>query len=88
MWMLGYCRRFFDDMGPHKSTVTWNAIISARQLFLLNVGKGCGLLELHDFLISGFFLACGHLGTLEIGNWAVAFLEKIILGLALTDYNL
>ncbi|KAJ8572707.1 hypothetical protein K7X08_009218 [Anisodus acutangulus] len=90
---LASARELFDKM-PQKNVISWNSIIAG---YAQN-GQSKVAIDLFKDMIAKDVLpdevtmvrvisACGHLGALEFGNWAVNFLEKHQIKLSISGYN-
>nr|XP_016470616.1 PREDICTED: pentatricopeptide repeat-containing protein At1g14470-like [Nicotiana tabacum] len=90
---LASARELFDTM-PEKNVISWNSIIAG---YAQN-GQSKVAIDLFKDMIEKDMLpdevtmvsvisACGHLGALEFGNWAVNFLEKHQIKLSISGYN-
>ncbi|CAN4108243.1 unnamed protein product [Withania somnifera] len=89
---LASARELFDKM-PEKNVISWNSIIAG---YAQN-GQSKLAIELFKDMIAEEALpdevtmvsvisACGHLGALEFGNWAVNFLEKYLIKLSISGF--
>lgn len=94
---LGIARQMFDEM-PHRDHVAWSAMVAgytqcgrsreALNLFRLMQEEGVGVSE--STMVS-VLSACAHLGALDHGRWAHAYIERnklpitVTLGTALVD---
>lgn len=92
-----FARKLFDVM-PQKDHITWNAMISgyaqcgqsreALYLFYLMQMEG---IKVSEASMVSVLSACAHLGALDQGKWAHAYIERnklqmtLTLGTALTD---
>ncbi|XP_030539365.1 pentatricopeptide repeat-containing protein At1g14470-like [Rhodamnia argentea] len=93
---LASARELFDRM-LNKDVVSWNSMIAGyaqngQSAFAVRLFKDMVTLtgehpKPDEVTMASVFSACGHLGTLEIGKWAVAFLEKNQIRLGTSGYN-
>ncbi|KAJ8529704.1 hypothetical protein K7X08_036539 [Anisodus acutangulus] len=90
---LASARELFYTMSE-KNVISWNSIIAG---YAQN-GQSKVAIDLFKDMIAKDVLpdevtmvsvisACGHLGALEFGNWAVKFLEKHQIKLSIPGYN-
>ncbi|KAF7801266.1 pentatricopeptide repeat-containing protein [Senna tora] len=123
---LEAAQSIFDQLGVHRSSITWNAMISAyarvgdlasaRDLFdkmekrdtvswnsiiagYAQNGESLTAIDLFKEMIRSkdsradevtmlsVISACGHLGALELGNWAVSILKENSINLSISGYN-
>ncbi|KAK7316502.1 hypothetical protein RJT34_00003 [Clitoria ternatea] len=87
-------RDLFNKM-PQRNTVSWNSMIAG---YAQN-GKLLMAIKLFKEMISSkdskpdevtmvsIFSACGHLGVLGLGNWAVSILNENHIKLSISGYN-
>ncbi|XP_019425780.1 PREDICTED: pentatricopeptide repeat-containing protein At1g14470 [Lupinus angustifolius] len=88
-------RDLFNKM-PERNTVSWNSMISG---YAQN-GESLMAIKLFKEMISSskdskpnevtmvsVFSACGHLGALDLGNWAVSTLNENHIKLSISGYN-
>ncbi|KAM6576592.1 hypothetical protein CsatB_028429 [Cannabis sativa] len=94
---LGFARDLFDEM-PGRDSIAWNAMIAgyaqrgksreALSLFYLMQMEG---VKVNEVSMVSVLSACSHLGALDQGRWAHAYIEKnklrvtVNLGTALID---
>ncbi|XP_059655922.1 putative pentatricopeptide repeat-containing protein At5g40405 [Cornus florida] len=94
---VGFARELFDNM-PQRDLVAWSAMISgyaqcgqsveALSLFHLMQMEG---VKVNEATLVSVLSACTHLGALDQGRWAHAFIERnklrmtVTLGTALVD---
>ncbi|XP_028805036.1 pentatricopeptide repeat-containing protein At1g14470-like [Neltuma alba] len=91
---LSSAQYLFNEM-PEKNTVSWNSMIAG---YAQN-GESLAALDLFKEMISrkdsrpdevtmvSVISACGHLGALELGNWAVSILKENHINLTISGYN-
>ncbi|XP_061351586.1 pentatricopeptide repeat-containing protein At1g14470 [Gastrolobium bilobum] len=91
---LSLARDLFNKM-PEKDTVSWNSMIAG---YAQN-GESLMAIKLFKEMISSkdskpdevtmvsVFSACGHLGALCLGNWAVRMLNENQIKLSISGYN-
>lgn len=91
---LSLVRDLFNKM-PERDTVSWNSMIAG---YAQN-GESMTAIKLFKEMISSkyskpdevtmvsVFSACGHLGALGLGNWAVSILKEIHIQLGISGYN-
>ncbi|KOM47196.1 hypothetical protein LR48_Vigan07g090000 [Vigna angularis] len=91
---LSMARGLFNKM-PERNTVSWNSMIAG---YAQN-GESLKAIELFKEMISSkdskpdevtmviVFSACGHLGRLGLGNWAVSILNENHIKLSISGYN-
>ncbi|CAL8994438.1 unnamed protein product [Prunus brigantina] len=94
---VGFARELFDEM-PQRDPIAWNAMIAgyaqcgksreALDLFHLMQMEG---VRVNEVSIVSVLSACSHLGALNQGRWAHAYIERnklrmtVTLGTALID---
>lgn len=94
---VGFARELFDEM-PDRDPIAWNAMIAgyaqcgksrdALTLFHLMQMEG---LRVNEVSMVSVLSACSHLGALDQGRWAHAYIERnklrmtVTLGTALLD---
>ncbi|XP_054823730.1 putative pentatricopeptide repeat-containing protein At5g40405 isoform X2 [Prosopis cineraria] len=94
---IDFARQVFDEM-PVRDTVAWNAMIAgyaqsgrsreALDLFNLMQIKG---VKVDEVSMVSILFACTHLGTMDQGRWAHAYIQRnklrmtVTLGTALID---
>ncbi|KAL5993193.1 hypothetical protein ACLOJK_014116 [Asimina triloba] len=91
---LTSARDLFDRM-PEKNVISWNSMISG---YAQN-GQSAAAVELFkemtimknqkpdEVTMISIISACGHLGTLELGWWAVDFIAANKIQLSISGYN-
>ncbi|CAJ1963830.1 unnamed protein product [Sphenostylis stenocarpa] len=91
---LSLARDLFNKM-PERNTVSWNSMIAG---YAQN-GESIEAIKLFKEMISSkdskpdevtmviVFSACGHLGRLGLGNWAVRILSENHIKLSISGYN-
>lgn len=91
---LASARGLFDKT-PERNTVSWNSMIAG---YAQN-GESLRAIKLFKEMISSkdsrpdevtmvsVIAACGHLGALELGNWAVSILKENQINLSISGYN-
>ncbi|KAK2664219.1 hypothetical protein Ddye_002793 [Dipteronia dyeriana] len=91
---LDAAREHFDKM-PKRDVVSWNSMIAG---YAQN-GQSTMTIDLFKEMIVtkeakpdevtmvSVISACGHLGALELGNWAVTFLTENRIKLSISGYN-
>jgi pentatricopeptide repeat protein len=91
---LSYARQLFDKM-PQRDTVSWNSMIAG---YTQN-GESFMAIKLFQEMISSedskpdevtmvsVFSACGHLGELGFGNWALNILKENNIRISISGYN-
>ncbi|KAL4580590.1 hypothetical protein LXL04_016790 [Taraxacum kok-saghyz] len=91
---LNSARELFDEM-PEQNVVSWNSMISG---YAQN-GQSTMAIELFKKMIKFEYVkpdevtmvsvisACGHLGALELGNWALNFINENQIKLSVSGYN-
>ncbi|KAL2664888.1 hypothetical protein GLYMA_02G223800v4 [Glycine max] len=91
---LSLARDLFNKM-PERNTVSWNSMIAG---YAQN-GESLKAIQLFKEMISSkdskpdevtmvsVFSACGHLGRLGLGNWAVSILHENHIKLSISGYN-
>jgi pentatricopeptide repeat protein len=91
---LSYARQLFDKM-PQRDTVSWNSMIAG---YTQN-GESFMAIKLFQEMISSedskpdevtmvsVFSACGHLGELGFGNWALSILKENNIRISISGYN-
>ena len=91
---LSMARELFNKM-PERNTVSWNSMIGG---YAQN-GESLKAIELFKEMIWSkdskpdevtmviVFSACGHLGRLGLGNWAVSILNENHIKLSISGYN-
>ncbi|XP_060167507.1 pentatricopeptide repeat-containing protein At1g14470 isoform X2 [Lycium barbarum] len=79
---LASARELFDKM-PEKNVISWNSIIAGyaqngQSKVAIDLFKEMIVKDVlpDEVTVVSVISACGHLGALEFGNWAVNFLEK------------
>ncbi|XP_028804629.1 putative pentatricopeptide repeat-containing protein At5g40405 [Neltuma alba] len=94
---IDFARQLFDEM-PERDTVAWNAMIagyaqcgrSSEALDLFNLMQIKGV-KVDEVSMVSILSACTHLGALDQGRWAHAYIEKnklkmtVTLGTAVID---
>ncbi|CAN4110807.1 unnamed protein product [Withania somnifera] len=89
---LGMARKIFDELAYARV----GDLASARELFdkmpeknAMDLFKGMIAKDVlpDEVAMVTVILACGHLGALEFGNWAVNFLDKHQIKLSISGYN-
>ncbi|KAG4954945.1 hypothetical protein JHK87_040539 [Glycine soja] len=89
---LEVAQKIFEQLGVYKNSVTWNAMISAyaRSLKAIKLfkemisSKGS---KPDEVTMVSVFSACGHLGRLGLGNWAVSILNENHIKLSISGYS-
>ncbi|XP_058767201.1 pentatricopeptide repeat-containing protein At1g14470 [Vicia villosa] len=91
---ISLARHLFDKM-PHRDTVSWNSMIAG---YTQN-GESFMAIKLFEEMISSedskpdevtmvsVFSACGHLGELSLGNWALSILKENNIRISISGYN-
>ncbi|KVI01749.1 pentatricopeptide repeat-containing protein At1g14470 [Cynara cardunculus var. scolymus] len=91
---LSSARELFDRM-PRKNVVSWNSMIAG---YAQN-GQSTMAIEAFKEMIRSkdmkpdevtmisVISACGHLGVLELGNWALNFVNENQISLSISGYN-
>ncbi|PRQ19576.1 putative tetratricopeptide-like helical domain, DYW domain-containing protein [Rosa chinensis] len=90
----GSIKKLFDKM-PERDVVSWNSMISgyaqngqsALAIDLFKDMTAADNPKPNEVTMVSVISACGHLGALEIGNWAVNFLTKHHTNLSISVYN-
>ncbi|XP_068650982.1 putative pentatricopeptide repeat-containing protein At5g40405 [Aristolochia californica] len=87
---IGFAQRLFDKM-PHRDLVAWNAMIAgyaqcgksreALELFSQMQIEGAGI---NEVTLVSVLSACAHLGALDQGGWAHAYIERSRLKMSVT----
>lgn len=80
---------------PERDVVTWNSMIagyaqngqSALALKLFKEMVDSREIKPDEVTMVSVFSACGHLGALELGNWAFKYLEDAKIKLSISGYN-
>jgi pentatricopeptide repeat protein len=94
---VGFARELFDVM-PQRDPIAWNAMIagyaqsgkSRKALDLFNLMQMMGV-RVNEVSMVSVLSACSHLGALDQGRWAHAYIERnklrmtVTLGTALMD---
>ncbi|GFY94377.1 pentatricopeptide repeat (PPR) superfamily protein [Actinidia rufa] len=103
---LETAREIFDELGVHKNSAAWNAMISdytcVGDLIAGYAQNGQSAMALELFqemavtknlkpdevtMVSVLLSACGHLGALELGKWAVNFITENQIKLCVSGFN-
>ncbi|KAJ0078130.1 hypothetical protein Patl1_36656 [Pistacia atlantica] len=91
---LSSARELFDKM-LQRNVVSWNSMIagyaqngqSAMAINLFKEMTKTKEVKPDEVTMVSVISACGHLGALELGNWAVNFLTKNHINLSVSGYN-
>ncbi|XP_031254475.1 pentatricopeptide repeat-containing protein At1g14470-like [Pistacia vera] len=91
---LSSARQLFDKM-LQRNVVSWNSMIagyaqngqSAMAINLFKEMTKTKEAKPDEVTMVSVISACGHLGALELGNWAVNFLTKNHINLSVSGYN-
>ena len=87
---VAFARKLFDKMS-HKDPIAWNAMISGyaqcgqsrEALSLFNLMQREGV-KVNEVSMVSVLSACSHLGALDQGRWAHAYIERNKLRMTLT----
>lgn len=91
---ISSARNLFEKM-PERNTISWNSMIAG---YAQN-GESIAAIDLFKEMISrknsrpdevtmvSVISACGHLGALQLGNWAVSILKEHHINLTISGYN-
>ncbi|CAI8591584.1 unnamed protein product [Vicia faba] len=91
---LSLARHLFEKM-PHRDTISWNSMIAG---YTQN-GESFMAIKLFEKMISSedskpdevtmvsVFSACGHLGELSLGHWALSVLKENHIRISISGYN-
>ncbi|XP_020240560.1 pentatricopeptide repeat-containing protein At1g14470 [Cajanus cajan] len=91
---LSLARDFFNKM-PERDTVSWNSMItgyaqngeSLKAIELFKEMISCKNSKPDEVTMVSVFSACGQLGRLGLGNWAVSILNENNIKLSISGYN-
>lgn len=91
---LTSARELFDKM-PERNVVSWNSIISGyaqngQSALAIDLFKDMSASDdpkPDEVTMVSVISACGHLGALELGNWAINILAKHHINLSISGYN-
>uniref|UniRef100_A0A7N0RFN7 DYW domain-containing protein n=1 Tax=Kalanchoe fedtschenkoi TaxID=63787 RepID=A0A7N0RFN7_KALFE len=80
---------------PERTVVTWNSMVagyaqngqSTMAVILFKEMIASNGVKPDEVTMVSVFSACGHLGALELGNWAVKYLEVAKIKLSISGYN-
>ncbi|KAL7584362.1 hypothetical protein Lser_V15G46291 [Lactuca serriola] len=92
---LNSARQLFDKM-PGKNVVSWNSMIAGyaqngQSTMAIDIFKEmikCSTnIKPDEVTMVSVISACGHLGALELGNWALKFINENQINLSISGYN-